>query len=141
MPRPIPTACVALRSVFLGTGEELDWAFDVGLRTFFPAHHRGLYSLSASAEDPLAAIWQAILHPDPVVYRTAALAFYRAERAMPDLHPSPDLPPLAPDTVLPAMPFTEAHYFTNDCILAQDQLIRDTGRLVRKRPAALPCCG
>lgn len=120
---------LALRSVFLGTRAELDWAFDTGLAAFFPAHHCALHGLVAGATDPLAAIWQAILHPDPAIHRPAALAFYRAERAMSELRPGPELRDPAPGAPLPATPFMEAHYFAHDCFLAPDQLIRDSGRL------------
>lgn len=124
---------LALRSVFLGSRAELDWAFDTGLAAFFPALHDALHRLIAGADDPLAALWQAILHPDPAVHRPAALAMYRAERAMSELRPAAEAPDPAPDAPLPATPFMEAHYFANACFLGPDQLIRNASRL-----AAIP---
>jgi proline iminopeptidase len=120
---------LALRSVFLGTPDELRWAFDTGLRAFFPDRHAALHAVARESGDPLGAIWQAILDPDPAVHRPAALAFYRAERAMSELRPPPDAAAPPAGAPLPATPFMEAHYFANDCFLAPDQIMRDLGRL------------
>lgn len=118
---------IVLRSAFLGTPEELDWAFQIALSAFHPARAGPLKAIMGSGG--LAALWQAILDPDPVVHRPAALAFYRAERALSELVPGPDLPDPGADGNLPATPFMEAHYFAHSCFLAPDQLIRDAGRL------------
>jgi proline iminopeptidase len=120
---------LALRSVFLGTQDELCWAFDTGLRAFFPARHAALHAFARGGDNPLSGIWQAILDPDPAVHRPAALAFYRAERAMSELRPPPDAPDPSEGAPLPATPFMEAHYFAHDCFLAPDQIVRDTGNL------------
>lgn len=120
---------LVLRSVFLGTAAELDWAFETGLAAFFPAHHRALQAFSGPRSDPLQGLWQAILHPDPVVHRPAALAFHRAERAMSELRPGAHLPDHSPDAPLPATAFMEAHYFANGCFLAPDQLIHGAIRM------------
>lgn len=118
---------IVLRSVFLGTPAELDWAFLTALPAFFPARSQALQAVMAGRG--LAALWAAILDPDPAIHRPAALAFYRAERAMSELVPGPDLSDPGPEGRWPATPFMEAHYFANDCFLAPDQLIRDAGRL------------
>lgn len=118
---------LVLRSVFLGTAAELDWAFGTALPAFFPALAAPLAAIMGTGG--LRALWRAILDPDPGVHRPAALAFYRAERAMSDLIPGPDLPDPGPEGPWPATPFMEAHYFAHDCFLAPDQLIRDAGRL------------
>jgi proline iminopeptidase len=120
---------LVMRSVFLGTRAELDWAFDAGLATFFPELHAGLHAVVRGAADPLTALWAAILDPDPGVHHPAAIAFYRAERAMSELRPGVAGPDPASGARLPASPFMEAHYFAHDCFLEPDQLIRDVGRL------------
>ncbi len=117
---------MVLRSVFLGTAAELDWAFTVALPTFYPTLFPPLQGVMAGGGLP--ALWQAILHPDPARHRPAALAFYRAERALSKLSPAPDLPDPG-DGPWPATPFMEAHYFAHDCFLAPGQLLRDAGRL------------
>lgn len=119
---------LVMRSVFLGTRGELDWAFGTGLAAFFPELHAALHAL-LPAESPLQSLWAQVLDPDPAVHRPAAIAFYRAERAMSELRPSDPGPDPAPDAPLPASPFMEAHYFAHDCFLQPDQLIRDAGRL------------
>ncbi len=118
---------MVLRSVFLGTSAELDWAFRTALPAFFPAHAAALQAVMAGGG--LAALWQAILDPDPARHRPAALAFYRAERALSELTPAPDLPDPGAEGQCPATPFMEAHYFAQGCFLTPDQLIRDAGRL------------
>lgn len=118
---------MVLRSVFLGTAAELDWAFLTALPTFFPARFTALQSVMAGSGLP--ALWQAILDPDPSRHRPAALAFYRAERALSELTPGPDLPDPGTAGPWPATPFMEAHYFAHDCFLAPDQLVRNAGRL------------
>ena len=120
---------IVMRSVFLGTRGELDWAFGTGLAAFFPELHAALHDLLRDEVDHLTALWGKILNPDPAVHRPAAVAFYRAERAMSELRPTPDLADTAPDATLPASPFMEAHYFAHDCFLEPDQLIRDAGKL------------
>ena len=120
---------IVMRSVFLGTRDELDWAFGTGLAAFFPELHAALHDLLRDEVDHLTALWGKILNPDPAVHRPAAVAFYRAERAMSELRPTPDLADTAPDATLPASPFMEAHYFAHDCFLEPDQLIRDAGKL------------
>lgn len=118
---------LVLRSVFLGTRAELDWAFLTALPAFFPAQSAALQAVMAGGG--LAGLWQAILDPDPARHRPAALAFYRAERALSELCPGPDLPDPGAGGNWPATPFMEAHYFAHDCFLAPDQLIRGAGRL------------
>ena len=119
---------LVMRSVFLGTRAELDWAFGAGLAAFFPDLHAALHALLPKGA-PLSALWARVLNPDPAVHRPAAIAFYRAERAMSELRPSAPGPDPAPDAPLPASPFMEAQYFAHDCFLEPDQLIRDAGRL------------
>ena len=120
---------LVMRSVFLGTRAELEWAFGTGLAAFFPELHTALHDLLRGTADWMPALWAAILNPDPAVHRPVTLAFYRAERAMSELRPATDLTEPPADAALPASPFMEAHYFAHDCFLEPDQLIRDAGKL------------
>jgi len=126
---PIRVRGMVLRSVFLGTRGELEWAFGTGLAAFFPELHKALHDLLGEAPDWLSALWAAILHPGQDVHRPAAIAFYRAERAMSEFRPVADMTEPPANAALPASPFMEAHYFAHDCFLGPDQLVRDAGRL------------
>ncbi|MCY0093822.1 alpha/beta fold hydrolase [Hoeflea ulvae] len=119
---------LGLRAVFLGTRAELVWALDTALAAFHPALHQALYAPLTEDERraPLTAIWQRILDPDPAVHTATVRAFYRAERALSELHPAQP----GPDTDhLPASPFLEAHYFLNDCFLPPDSLLQSAASL------------
>lgn len=113
---------VVLRATFLGTRAELDWAFETALPTFHPH----LYDqIKALAPNGLTQLWHRILDPDPAVHAPAARAFGAAERAMSTLIPTA-ADPKAP---LPATAFMEAHYFANDCFLAQGALLQGASKL------------
>lgn len=117
---------LVLRATFLGTREELDWAFGTGLATFYPALHDGLLALLPPVErgDPLPALWRRILDPHPRVHAPAARAWFHVERALSELRPGVTaLPPLDTDAPLPATPFMEAYYFLHGCFLPPGSLM------------------
>jgi proline iminopeptidase len=117
MAHPFCVTGIVLRATFLGTATELEWAFEVALPAFHPDLHA---QLKALAPDGLNALWQRILDPDPTIHAPAARAFSAAERAMSTLVTVPS----EPNAPLPATAFMEAHYFLNNCFLAQDELMR-----------------
>jgi proline iminopeptidase len=114
---------LVLRATFLGTAEELDWAFEICLRAFHPLHHQRLLALAPDGRD---ALWRRILDPDPAVHLAPARALAVAERAMSELVLPPDPPAESPPS---ASAFMEAHYFANHCFLEPGALLRDAGRL------------
>jgi proline iminopeptidase len=123
---------IVLRAVFLGTRSELDWAFGDGLSRFYPDLHQAFLDRLPEGErgDPLSAYWRRILDPDPEVHRPAALAWYDVERILSELTPRAlDLPPDDPNRPLPATPFMEAHYFSQNCFLPDAALLVGAGRL------------
>ena len=121
---------LVLRATFLGTRAELDWAFGTGLAMFHPALHDALYALVPGADDPLTALWDLILHPDPTLHAPAAWAWYHTERALSELLPAvTQLPKMTDHTPLPATPFMEAHYFRHDCFLTDGVLMSGAARL------------
>ncbi|WP_199738015.1 alpha/beta fold hydrolase [Falsigemmobacter faecalis] len=126
---PAAVSGLALRAVFLGTRAELEAAFLTRLCTFYPRLFTAFQSLAGS-EDPLTAIWQQILHPDPQIHRPAAFLWYDMERAMSELRPGSEAPITRPDDApLPATPFMEASYFLNDCYLSPGQILQNAPRL------------
>lgn len=126
---------LVLRAVFLGTRAELDWAFGTGLSTFRPELYTDFLSLLNESErvDPLTAYFRRILDSDRAIHGPAARAYSDTERILSEMRPAAsrlDFNAIAePSNRLPATAFMEAHYFTNDCFLGPDQLMRHAGRL------------
>ncbi len=125
---------LVLRSVFLGTRAELDWAFIEAPQRFRPDLYRFFIDALPPSErrDPLDAYFRRILDPDPAVHGPAAWAWHDAERVLSELLPAAAVPVTSResgDARLPATPFMEAHYFSNGCFLESDQLLRDARAL------------
>lgn len=125
---------IVLRATFLGTRAELDWAFGDGLARFHPALHGDFLSVLPEPEraDPLPNYWRRILDPDPAVHGPAARAWHDTERILSEVDPVTarlDLDEIASGSRLPATAFMEAHYFTRDCFLEPDELVRNARRL------------
>lgn len=126
---PEPVLGIVLRATFLGTRAELEWAFGTGLAAFYPNLHDALtrHLSGPDRNGALDALWSQILDPDPTIHGPAARLMYQIERSLSEL-----VPPavgLSPGGSLPATPFMEAHYFSHDCFLEPDQLMRHAGRL------------
>lgn len=132
---PERTAGLLLRAVFLGTRAELDWAFVDGPKRLRPDLAADFAALLDPAEraDPIPAYWRRILDPDPAVHGPAARAWHDAERILSQVAPPASRLDLAsihdPARPLPSTPFAEAHYFSHDCFLEPDQLLRNAHRL------------
>jgi len=124
---------LVLRAVFLGTPEEVAWAFVEGPRTFRPELYADFVGLLPEAEraDPLAAYVSRLLDPDPARHGPAARAWNAYERALSKVAPSiTRLRATSPDEGrLPPTPIVEAHYIRHDFFLEPDQLLRGAGRL------------
>jgi proline iminopeptidase len=126
---------IVLRATFLGTRAELEWSFLGGLPRFYPALHDDFLNLLPPEErnTSLESYWRRILDPDPAIHGPAAWAWHDTERILSQVRPSRVRLDLASirhgRRGLPATPFMEAHYFSNDCFLAPDQLMRAAGRL------------
>lgn len=137
---PEAVAGIVVRSLFLGTQEELQWAFVTAPRAFYPAMYEQFIARLAPHERaaPLAAWYARLLHADPGVAVPASFAWHDYERALSQLRPSaPALPEacVAPAAsavaprAMPATPRMEAHYFSNDCFLKRGQLLEHAPRL------------
>ncbi len=130
---PERVAGLVLRSVFLGTRAELEWAFLEAPRRFRPGLLADLLSLLGTAErdDPLPSYWRRILDPDPAVRLPAGWAWHDAERILSEVAPRASRLDLAQprNAPGPATPLFEAHYFSNDCFLEPDQLLANVRRL------------
>jgi proline iminopeptidase len=134
---PERVAGLVLRAIFLGTREEVRWAFVDGPRTFRPDLYAQFVAPLPSAErgDPLAAYIARLTHPDPAVHRPAALTWNAYERALSELAPAQTRIPASfcASVPLPPTPLMEAHYIRHDFFLRPGQLLAGAGRL-----AAIP---
>jgi proline iminopeptidase len=130
---PERVAGLVLRAVFLGTRQEVDWAFVKGPQVFrLDLFEDWLAPLDRRERlDPLAAYLERLADPDPARHIPAAHAWHAYERALSELQPARSrLPaPLPTSLPLPPTPFVEAHYIRNDFFLAPSQLLRNAGRL------------
>ena len=125
-----PQACLGfiLRGVFLSTAAEIDW-FIHGVRWFYPE----LYDefVAPIPEDERGELLQAyarrILSDDPAVYWPAARAWSRFEERRVYLLPQPE--EAANDALDLGVGRLESHYMAQRCFLAEDQLMRELGRI------------
>ncbi len=132
---PRRVRAIVLRASFLGTRGELDWAFGPGLSHFHPGLYDDFLGIlpAAEREAPLDAYWRRILDPDPLVHGPAARAWHDTERVLSELRPAAtrlDLRAINnPASPLPATAFMEAHYFSQNCFLAPNQLLAGAAAL------------
>jgi proline iminopeptidase len=125
---------LVLRATFLGTFAEVEAAFCDALPRFYPGLHEDFLSVLPPDEraKPLQSYWRRILDPDPAVHRRVARAWHDTERILSEHTPSRtrlDLASLDGNGTLPATPFMEAHYFSNDCFMRPNQLLEEAGKL------------
>ncbi|MBR0714832.1 prolyl aminopeptidase [Bradyrhizobium liaoningense] len=125
---------IVLRATFLGTRAEVEAGFTVRLPQFYPALNEDFLSLLPPEERnrPVEAYWRRILDPDPAVHGPAARAWHDTERTLSEHKPARtriDQALLNSTRPLPATPFMEAYYFSNDSFMTPDQLLRNADRL------------
>ncbi|MGE0052644.1 MAG: prolyl aminopeptidase [Hyphomicrobium sp.] len=130
---PERVSSIVLRAVFLGTRQEVTWAFIDGPRAFRPGLYRDFRDWLPASEraDLLASYVRRLLDPDPAVHAPAAHMWNAYERALSELKPAnTNLPnQVASDARLPPTPIIEAHYIAHDFFLAPNQLLDHVGRL------------
>jgi proline iminopeptidase len=124
---------LALRAIFLGTREEVVWAFVDGPKLFRPDLYSDFVGQLPEAEraDPLAAYLRRLADPDPIVRVPAAQTWAAYERALSELTPSQMRlsPAVGRSDRPPPTSIIEGHYIRNDFFLAPGQLLRDAHRL------------
>ncbi len=124
---------LVLRAIFLGTRDEVQWAFINGPQIFRPDLYEAFVAWLPSAErdDPLAGYVRRLTDPDSAVHGPAAHVWNAYERCLSELLPAAVLPFVAqpPDARIPPTPLIEAHYIANDFFLNDGQLLANAGRL------------
>lgn len=130
---PERVAGLVLRAVFLGTDEEVRWAFVDGPRLFRPELYAAFEAFLPECErgDPLEAYVARLTSPDAKVRDPAAHVWNAYERTLSELHPHhaglPD--PSVLGVRLPPTAIMEAHYIRNHFFLEPDQILERAGRL------------
>ena len=127
---------LVLRAVFLGSPEEVRWAFRDAARTFRPELWRRFVELLPEAEraDPVAAYGRRLENPDSAVHVPAARAWGAYEQALSELRPGPaalpeSLAAAGGASDAPRTPYVEWHYIARDFFLAPGQLLDGAGAM------------
>ena len=128
---------VALRSVFLGSRDEVRWAFADGPRIFRPDLYAALQALLPPEDrgDVVAALTRLLADPNPAVHAPSACAWADYERTLSEIQPKQVNPlpasfgTMGAERIAPTTPYVEAHYFAHDCFLAPRQLLDQADRL------------
>lgn len=126
---------LVLRGIFLARPAELDW-FLRGMGHIFPEAWRDFAGFLPEPEraDLLANYYRRLTDPDPARHMPAAHAWDRYEGACSTLLPPEAAPQFESDAAALAIARIEAHYFMHGAFLADNQLLRDIGRIRH-----LPC--
>jgi proline iminopeptidase len=124
---------LVLRAIFLGTKEEVEWAFIGGPQRFRPELYEAFVSFLPAAEqqDPIASYCARILNDDRAVRAPASHVWNAYERALSELAPGNARLPTTFDTGarMPPTPIMEAHYIINDFFLAPGALLDGVRKL------------
>jgi proline iminopeptidase len=130
-----PARCLGLilRGIFLCRRSEVDW-FLYGMRSIFPEAWRAFAGFLAEADrhDLLGTYYRRLTDPEPAVHMPAARAWSTYEGACSTLLPSPDtVAAFGEDRMALGLARIEAHYFVNNVIPAERDLVRRVDRIRR----------
>lgn len=124
---------LVLRAVFLGSDEEVRWAFVEGPKIFRPDLYADFIGYLPEGEraDPLAAYLARLADPDVAVQARAARIWSAYERRLSVLTPAQPRLEGEPPTEgrLPPTPIVEAHFIRNRFFLEPGQLLCGAGAL------------
>ncbi len=133
---PLRCTGLVLRGIFLCRRSEVDW-FLYGMRTIYPEAWRAFAGFLPESErhDLLGAYYRRLTAPEPAVHMPAARAWSTYEGACSTLLPSPDtVAAFGEDRMALGLARIEAHYFLNNVIPAERDLVSRVDRL-RRIPA------
>lgn len=130
---PERVMALVLRALFLGTDEEVRWAFVDGPQIFRPELFEAYCNRLPPEEraNPLAAYVKRLTGPDGAERTRAAHAWNAYERALSELQPKHAVIPetVADGARLPPTPIVEAHYIANSFFLQPGELLANAHRL------------
>ena len=128
---PERVIALALRGIFLCRPSEIDW-FLRGMDEIFPENWRAFSGFLPDHErgDLLANYHRRLTDPDPSVHMPAARAWSLYEGACSTLLPNPEtVKTFGEDVMALGLARIEAHYFSNDSFLTENQLLRGVDRI------------
>ncbi|RUO99540.1 prolyl aminopeptidase [Hyphomicrobium sp.] len=124
---------LVLRALFLGTDEEVAWAFVEGPQIFRPELYQAFCAPLPEADrhDPLASYVSLLTGPERSERTRAAHAWNAYERALSELAPRHASIPQSVDAGarLPPTPIIEAHYIKHSFFLRPGELLANAHRL------------
>jgi proline iminopeptidase len=125
---------IVLRATFLGTVEEIADGFLSSLPRLYPGLSEDFLSLLPPEERamPLQSYFRRILDADAAVHGPAARAWGETERTLSEHKPGRtrlDLTAIKSSSAMPATPFMEAHYFSQNSFMRPNQLMAEADRL------------
>ncbi len=129
---PENVLALVLRGIFLGTEQDINWIYQEGVSRFYPDHWEDYVApISADERDDLlAAYGRRINGTDELARMGAAKAWSRWEADCSSLHPNPRLVKHLTDPHR-AMARCKigVHYYSNQCFLEDNQILRDAAAL------------
>ncbi|WP_072396337.1 prolyl aminopeptidase [Hyphomicrobium sp. CS1GBMeth3] len=124
---------LVLRAVFLGTDDEVDWAFRRGPAELRPDLYESFVTALPEEErvDPLRAYVARLTGADTEARDAAARAWFQFERTLSEFAPATETLPngLPAHGRVPTTPILEAHYIANSFFLAPNALLDGASRL------------
>ena len=129
---------MVLRAVFLGSPEEVNWAFVSGPQIFYPDLWQHFISLLPESErdDPITAYGTRLSDQDPRVHLPTAQAWNKYESSLSVIDPGaltfPDKlfdTSATTDNAGQNTPYIEWHYISKDCFLKPGQLLEGANTL------------
>lgn len=122
---------LVLRGIFLGTPAEYDWLYKYGASELYPEQWEQFRDhVPESERGDLVAAYQRLLTSDDEAVRLAAARVWSAwEDCTVTLLPEPAQSGPEADHKALAVARIENHYFSHNCWLEPDQLIRDAHKL------------
>jgi proline iminopeptidase len=130
---PGRVSSLVLRALFLGTDEEVQWAFVDGPKIFRPEMFEAFCNRLPPDErnDPLSAYVKRLTDPDRAVQAPSAHVWFAYERALSELAPKHAVLPdnVPSEARLPPTAIIEAHYIKNSFFLEPGELLSNACRL------------
>ena len=123
---------IILRSVFLGTMNEINWAFNDGPKTFAPDLYEQFISFLDNKDqaNPIEAYIRKIHSNDSHLY---SWVWHDYERILsqinPDSHDFENINEIKKRNGLPNSPLMETHYIKNKFFMEEDQIIKNANKL------------
>ena len=129
---PDNVLALVLRGIFLGRNDDINWIYQEGVSKFYPDHWEDYVAPISTGErdDLLGAYARRINGTDELARMGAAKAWSRWEADCSSLHPNPRLVKHLTDPHR-AMARCKigVHYYSNNCFLEDNQILRDAAVL------------